>query len=68
MGAMEPVSGVTARSERDGILRRVKLVGEPEAMAWVARTLSAGGLLVERHDEKDDHGPATSSRTGRSSG
>ena len=28
-------------------------MGEPEAMAWVARTLSAGGLLVERHDEKE---------------
>ncbi|MGZ5382341.1 MAG: hypothetical protein ACXWFQ_10785, partial [Thermoanaerobaculia bacterium] len=61
---MEPISAVTARSERDGILRRVKLVGEPEAMAWVARTLSAGGLLVERHDEKEitdpdffSHGP-----------
>ena len=53
MSAMEPISGVTARTERDGILRRVKLVGEPEAMAWVARTLSAGGLLVERHDEKE---------------
>jgi signal transduction histidine kinase len=53
MSAMEPISGITARSERDGILRRVKLVGEPEAMAWVARTLSAGGLLVERHDEKE---------------
>ncbi|MDL2718090.1 MAG: ATP-binding protein [Acidobacteriota bacterium] len=50
---MEPISGVTPRSERDGILRRIKLVGEPEAMAWVARTLSAGGLLVERHDEKE---------------
>jgi signal transduction histidine kinase len=50
---MEPISGMTARSERDGILRRIKLVGEPEAMAWVARTLSAGGLLVERYDEKE---------------
>jgi len=54
---VEPISGVTARTERDGILRRVKLVGEPEAMAWVARTLSAGGLLVERHDEKEITGP-----------
>ena len=53
MGAVEPISGVAARSERDGILRRIKLVGEPEAMAWVARTLSAGGLLVDRHDEKE---------------
>ena len=49
---MEPISGISARPERDGILRRIKLVGEPEAMAWVARTLSAGGLLVERYDEK----------------
>lgn len=54
---MEPVSGVTARTERDGILRRIKLVGEPEAMAWVARTLSAGGLLVERFDEKEISDP-----------
>ena len=50
---MEPISGVAVRSERDGILRRIRLVGDPEAMAWVARTLSAGGLLVERHDEKE---------------
>ena len=34
------------------ILRRVKLVGEPGVTAWVARTLSASGVLAERHDEK----------------
>ncbi len=49
---MDPVEAL-ARPQRDGVLRTVRLVGEPEAMGWVARTLAGSGLLVERHDEKD---------------
>jgi signal transduction histidine kinase len=42
-----------AQAERRGVLRRVKLVGEPGVTSWVARTLSASGVLAERHDERD---------------
>ena len=54
---MEPAANAMARPMRDGVLRTVRLVGEPEAMDWVARTLAGSGLLVERHDEKDVHDP-----------
>jgi signal transduction histidine kinase len=54
---VNPVADAVSRPLRDGLLRTVRLVGEPEAMAWVARTLSGSGLLVERHDEKDVHDP-----------
>jgi signal transduction histidine kinase len=49
---VDPVEAL-ARPQRDGVLRTVRLVGEPEAMGWVARTLAGSGLLVERYDEKD---------------
>ena len=54
---VEPAADAMARPLRDGVLRTVRLVGEPEAMDWVARTLAGSGLLVERHDEKDVHDP-----------
>jgi signal transduction histidine kinase len=54
---MKSVADAVARPLRDGVLRTVRLVGEPEAMAWVARALSGSGLLVERHDEKDVRDP-----------
>jgi signal transduction histidine kinase len=50
---VDPVADAVARPMRDGVLRTVRLVGEPEAMAWVARTLAGSGLLVERYEEKD---------------
>ncbi len=46
-----------SRTLRDGVLRAVKLVGEPQAMAWVAKALSASGLLVEPHAEEDARDP-----------
>jgi len=54
---VNPVADAVSRPLRDGVLRTVRLVGEPEAMAWVARALSGSGLLVERHDEKDVQDP-----------
>lgn len=54
---MKSVADAVSRPLRDGVLRTVRLVGEPEAMAWVARSLSGSGLLVEQHDEKDVHDP-----------
>jgi signal transduction histidine kinase len=54
---VNPIADAVSRPLRDGVLRTVRLVGEPEAMAWVARALSGSGLLVERHEEKDVHDP-----------
>jgi signal transduction histidine kinase len=54
---MNPAADAVARPMRDGVLRTVRLVGEPEAMAWVARTLSGSGLLVECFEEKDVQDP-----------
>ena len=54
---MNPVADAVARPLRDGVLRTVRLVGEPEAMAWVSRTLADSGLLVERFDERDVSDP-----------
>jgi signal transduction histidine kinase len=54
---VNPIADAVSRPLRDGVLRTVRLVGEPEAMAWVAGALSGSGLLVERHDERDVHDP-----------
>jgi signal transduction histidine kinase len=54
---VNPAADAVARPLRDGVLRTVRLVGEPEAMAWVARTLADSGLLVERFEEKDVQDP-----------
>jgi len=51
-GAVQHTKEAPARVEHGRLRRRVKLVGEPEATSWVARTLSASGVLVERHDER----------------
>jgi two-component system, OmpR family, sensor kinase len=50
---MHRTKGVSANAKQGRALRRVKIVGEPEATSWVARTLSASGVLVECHDEHD---------------
>ncbi len=50
---MTTLRDLASRPERDGILRRVKLIGHPEAVAWVAKTLSGSGLLVERFGERE---------------
>ena len=42
-----------SRPDRDGVFRRVRVFGEPDAVAWTAKTLSSSGLLVERLDERD---------------
>ncbi len=49
---MQQTKEVPARVERSRLRRRVKLVGQPEVTSWVARTLSASGVLAERHDER----------------
>ncbi|HQR44610.1 MAG TPA: HAMP domain-containing sensor histidine kinase [Thermoanaerobaculia bacterium] len=40
-----------ARPPRFGRMKKVRLAGDPGAVAWVARTLTAAGLLVERLEE-----------------
>jgi signal transduction histidine kinase len=42
---------IPPRPPRFSRLRKVRLAGDPGTVAWVARTLAASGLLVERLDE-----------------
>lgn len=47
------------RRPRFSRLKRVRLAGDPGAVAWVAKTLTAAGILVERLDERSLEDPKT---------
>jgi signal transduction histidine kinase len=52
-GGMSTAREGPSRPARDGVFRRVRVFGDPGAVAWTAKTLSSSGLLVERLDERE---------------
>ena len=54
---MATSQGPARRHLRLERLRKIRLAGEPGVVAWVARTLAAAGLLVERLEESSLEDP-----------